>query len=369
MTTAPSPDDLNAARLLLAQMQDLLAHTDASREVPTFAEYVPRVLAGLPATGTVSKYRSYLNKVAAAWPDRRIDEPTATEFKTLMAELVDTREIRRNDIGGKGTARSAVSAIRKLYEFAVDDGHVRPERNPAKKLTKPRMPPSRRRALLHDQLIEINRAAAESGNDPELDTLILRLHTETACRRAGGLALREVDLDPVNCLVYLREKGELSRWQPVSPTLMTALRYHHRTRTPHDRRAGHRARNGVPISADAETRLLRYRNGDPISVNQYRHMFARIGAVVPWVAAHQVTVHWLRHTTLTWVERRYGVPVAKAYAGHTDNRGSAATLLYTRAGLPEVARALAELTGEPHPCAASTAFDLDYLASNPKQQP
>jgi hypothetical protein len=41
-----------------------------------------------------------------------------------------------------------------------------------------------------------------------------------ACRRGGALALRPRNLDPDQCLVLLREKGETVRWQPVSPTLM-----------------------------------------------------------------------------------------------------------------------------------------------------
>ena len=61
---------------------------------------------------------------------------------------------------------------------------------------------------------------------PSLDTLLLRLHTETACRRGGALALRPQDLDPDQCLILLREKGETVRWQPVSPTLMARLVQH-----------------------------------------------------------------------------------------------------------------------------------------------
>ena len=51
------------------------------------------------------------------------------------------------------------------------------------------------------RLAEINQVAASSGDDPELDTLLLRLHTETACRRGGALALRPADLDPDQCLI------------------------------------------------------------------------------------------------------------------------------------------------------------------------
>jgi integrase/recombinase XerC len=79
----------------------------------------------------------------------------------------------------------------------------------------------------HDlRLAEICQAAADGGDDPELDTLLLRLHTETACRRGGALALRPDDLDSGQCLIRLREKGETVRWQPVSPTLMARLTEH-----------------------------------------------------------------------------------------------------------------------------------------------
>jgi hypothetical protein len=61
----------------------------------------------------------------------------------------------------------------------------------------------------------------------------------------------------------------------------------------------------------------------------------------------------LRHTTLTWVERSFGYPVAHEYAGHTDTGGSR-TSTYTQATLEEVAAALSALTGEPHPLATTS---------------
>jgi integrase/recombinase XerC len=63
-------------------------------------------------------------------------------------------------------------------------------------------------------------------------------------------------------------------------------------------------------------------------------------------------MHWIRHTTLTWVERNFGYAVARAYAGHTDRGSDAgATTTYVRATPSEVATALSALTGEPHPLA------------------
>src|SRR5207245_7542515 len=103
--------------------------------------------------------------------------------------------------------------------------------NPARKVDKPRRLPSTRRAVADTRLAEINYAAATTGDDPELDTLLLRLHTETACRRGGALALRPQDLDPEQRLILLHEKR---RDRPVAASLAH----------PHGRVA--RARGGTP---------------------------------------------------------------------------------------------------------------------------
>ena len=146
-------------------------------------------------------------------------------------------------------------------------------------MEKPRRLPSTRRAVADTRLAEINHAAATTGDDQELDTLLLRLHTETAaCRRGGALALRPQDLDPEQCLILLREKGETVRWQPVSPTLMAAVLRHARE-----------------CHAPADGQLLRYRNGRRITYRRYDHLWVRIGRYLPWVRAQQISMHWIRH--------------------------------------------------------------------------
>jgi integrase len=240
---------------------------------------------------------------------------------------------RRNSRGGRGAGEHLVAALRCLYRYAVDDGLLAQADNPAIKVAKPRRLASTRRAVPDAGLTEINHIAATTGNDPALDTLLLRLHTETACRRGGALALRLQDLDQTQCLIFLREKGETVRWQPVSPTLMTHLRQHAETR-----------------HAPFTEQLLRYADGRPISSRRYDHLWTRIGRHLPWVATQQISTHWLRHTTLTWVERNFGYAVARAFAGHTDSGGEAGTTTtYVRASLDEVAAAVSALTGEPHP--------------------
>jgi hypothetical protein len=96
----------------------------------------------------------------------------------------------RNARGGRSVAEHLVAALRCLYRHAEDDRLITEADNPARKVDKPRRLPSTRRAVAGTRLAEINQVAATTGNDPDLDTILLRLHTETACRRGGALALR-----------------------------------------------------------------------------------------------------------------------------------------------------------------------------------
>jgi hypothetical protein len=204
----------------------------------------------------------------------------------------------------------------------------------AHRVAKPRRLPSTRRALTAWELEQINATARSCGDDVILDALLLRLHTETACRRGGALAIRVEDLDPDCCLVCFHEKGDTVRWQPITPALATCL-------------VDHAAARGASLPTD---QLLRYRNGRPLTRRRYENLWERLGDRLPWVAAQGISTHWLRHTTLTWVERHFHYGVARAYAGHTDSTGPATTT-YIRASLQEVATALAAMTGQPHPLA------------------
>lgn len=337
--TGASTAELAAARLLLARMgisPDDLLNAAPRALAPTFAEYVPIVSAAV-GNGTRRVYGSYWNRVVTRWGQRRLDEVNASDIERFTEDVKRNVVVRRNARGGRNAAEHLISALRCLYRRAVADGLMTQEANPAAKVAKPRRLPSTRAAVGDDLLTQINTVVASTGNDPELDALLLRLHTETACRRGGALALRPVDLEPQQCLIRLREKSETVRWQPVSPTLMRYLQQH-----------------GQERGATPAEPLLRYRNGRPITRRRYDHLWTRLGQHLPWVATQQISTHWLRHTTLTWVERRYGYAVARAYAGHTDSGGDVGvTATYVKAGVEEVAAALAGLTGEPHPLAPS----------------
>jgi integrase/recombinase XerC len=340
---APQRAVVEAALLVLERMglspADLTGVLQPRKPVPTFAAYVPVVSAAV-SDGTRRAYGSYWNRITEQWGGRRLDEVTPSEIRQLMTYVKTHVVARRNARGGRSAQEHLVAALRCLYQRAVDDGLIAEADNPARKVAKPRRLPSTRRAVPDTRLAQINQVAASTGDDPELDALLLRLHTETACRRGGALTLRPADLDPEQCLILLREKGETVRWQPVSPTLMARLTGHGRER-----------------HAPPDAQLLRYADGRPITSRRYDHLWTRLGRHLPWVATQQISMHWIRHTTLTWVERNFGYAVARAYAGHTDGGSdTGATSTYVRASISEVAAALADLTGEPHPLATTEGW-------------
>ncbi|MEC3982398.1 tyrosine-type recombinase/integrase [Amycolatopsis sp. H20-H5] len=342
MTDTATTTELDAARLLLARMGvdpvDLLDTDDntttaARAPVPTFTEWIP-VVTDLVTAMTARSYGSYWKKAEAAWGPRAMNEVTASEIKRMSETVRETAVVRSNSRGGRNAAENFVAAVRCLYRHLENEDLISVRANPARRVTKPRRNASTRRALPDNRLAELNDIVATTGDDPELDALICRIHEETACRRGGALALRPRDLDRTQCMIRLREKGGTERWQPVSPTLMRHLVAHH------DERG----------TGDPGEQLLRYASGKPITSRRYDHLFNRVRRHLPWAASLLVSAHWLRHTTLTWVERNFGYAVARAYAGHTEGN-DAATTTYIKADTAEVATALAALTGEPHPLA------------------
>ncbi|MEU7925063.1 site-specific integrase [Micromonospora sp. NPDC049107] len=337
-TNPPSSGELDAARLLLDRLgvtaEQLLSTPGPEVAMPTFDTFIDRASAAI-SVGALKVYQPYFKKIRKEWGQRLIDEPTGLEIQRFAEQARSQAVVRRNARGGRVAGEHMIGAFRCLYRLAVADELIDENKNPAAKAVKPRRLSNSRRALLDHQLMQINEIAVTTGNDHDLDGLLIRLHVETACRRGGALSMRRYDLDPDQCLVRLREKDETERWQPISPTLMRHLLAHWQQRG-----------DGDPHSTG---QLLRYRHGRPISYRRYDHLWKRIGENLPWVTAQQVSTHWLRYTTLTWVERAFGYAVARAYAGHNNRADNGSTATYVRAELYEVVLALTVLTGEPHP--------------------
>ncbi len=136
---------VEAALVLLERIgltpADLAAVPQPRKPVPTFAEYVPVVSAAVSA-GTRRAYGSYWNRVLERWGGRRLDEPTPSEIRRLMAYVKTHVVARRNARGGRSAEEHLVAALRCLYGRAVDDGLIAEADNPARKVAKPRRLPT-----------------------------------------------------------------------------------------------------------------------------------------------------------------------------------------------------------------------------------
>lgn len=339
------PTAVTAARVLLTQMNitpaDLLADQPP---IPTFAQIVPAVRAVL-TPGTLRTYGTHLTRLETCWGDRALDTITKAELDAMAATVRATARPNRATRGGRSAQEHFISATRRVYQYAEDNNWIAPTVNPARRLTLPPRQDSHRYALPTTQLTEIYATAATTGRDPALDALILRLHIETAARRGTGIDLRLSDLDPDQCLLHLYEKNNTDHWHPISPTLMRHLQRHAQQR-------------GCP----PEGQLLRTEKGTPITRRHYDGLWTRLGLHLPWVARQGITTHWLRHTTLTWVERNFGYAVARSYAGH--RRPADATATYVKSTLQELAVAVSALTREPHPLLTGTTPALPRIGPN-----
>lgn len=228
--------------------------------------------------------------MATLWGDRCLNELRASDIEGMKNAAAASARSRRSHRHGRHAGEHVVAAARAIYNRAIADGLIDHKHSPAHRVAKPRRLPNTRRALTAWELEEINTTARVSGNDTVLDALLLRLHTDTACRRGGALGIRLEDL-----LIKLREKGSTVRWQPITPALTTCL-------------VEHAAARGAVLPTDP---ILRYRDGRPLISRRYDHLWKRLGDRLPWVAAQGISTPlapphrpYLGRTTLRLRHRR-----------------------------------------------------------------
>jgi len=321
---------LEEARVLGIGLADLIAaDTTGAARLPTLADYLASVAPTFTAA-TAATYGPHWRLAVARLGDRRLAEVTIEDLTLVVADAETRARRLRPGSTGRSSRESCAAALRAVFGRAAAAGLI--AANPAAVLTKPRRARGRRRALDDVEVAEVIAAVRTTSSDPDLDLLVLRFHLESGARRQGALNLRRVDLDPKRATVWLREKGDSEREQPLSPSLVALLEAHQ-----DDRATG-----------DVAGPLFRTRDGRPMSAHRYDTVFARARACLDWTDRTPVSAHVLRHTAITAVDRLAGYPVAQAFAGHA---APSVTGRYLHASVAEVAAAAATLTGERHPLA------------------
>jgi len=304
-----SPDDL----------RDLASLIEATRQVVLVRDLVDSELARLPSD---HRYVKSLHRLAAWAGDRDAERVQAEDVTTWARRARDEASTDPRARHGTGAQEAFVLATRAVYVRAIRAGLVR--RNPVDEVRMPNRPANRRTALGCEQLEQVRLTLLAHSRDPALDDLVFQLLRETACRRGGVVRLSRDDLGPATRTVRLVEKYDKQRWLPVSAHLMQRLVAH----------ADERQHPGC-------TRVLHRRDGGHLNGRWFERFAQRIQQA-PWAGELGVSAHWLRHTTLTDIERVAGVRIAAAYAGHADG-SLGVTGMYTKPSPEELRLAHARL--------------------------
>lgn len=297
-------------------LQGLLNELDDDYEskLPTVAEFRPAVEAVATPSCRVT-YKTGWDRLVNDYGSRKLNAVKDTELEGLRnriktevgaAKVADAAERGRPlhsadpDAHGHGAAENFVRASRLYFRVAADQ-HGIPD--PAAKLKVIARPDGPRRALSDLELGDVVFACTELSDDPELDGLLYDWLRHTAARRESVLHLRLCDLDLAQGWITWSGKGGKTCRLPMAKWLIRRLLAFARSR-------------GAVTPTD---RVFRSREGVPITRKRFNVIFDRLDAFTDWSEAINVGPHWIRHTTLTDVNKVAGGAVSNRYAGHAKS--------------------------------------------------
>lgn len=233
---------------------------------------------------------------------------------------------------------TCVTALRSLYTAAA----AWVATNAAAELPKPRRGGSTRRPLRDFELLELVHLTETSGNDTELDALIVDFGIATGARREGVYSLTVGQLQPQSQIVQLRDKYKTTQPAPIAADLMFRLVRHA------SRRGGPQCNpNSVEFRPDRP--VFWQRIGDdhrPLTSRRFDSLALRWQTHLDWANVEQVGFHHLRHTMAAFLGSMYGPQYKKRYLRHSDGN---VTDMYGACTLEELARALSDLLQFEHP--------------------
>ena len=302
----------------------------------TVDKYVPIVRKGL-SESTARSWSTYLDAIAEEFAGRSFDSVLTPEIEGLRNRIIADAQRRSVSRNGASAGEGVVAAARKVWKSAMDSGLA--THNPATGAKKPKRTHARdRRAMSESEIEALWDAIATRTQDPTLGLLVLRLALETGMRRGEMLGLRYESLERASGCVHVGTgaKGFSTRQQPITVALWNALD------------AFAKERSVGPVSK--ATPLLLNRRGQPITRRWFEGVAARVRDAEPRFGPDGelwFTWHLTRHTAGKMVERVGGYSVAQKFLGHESTSLSGTTVLYTKATLDEVRRAVGAVWGEP----------------------
>ena len=303
-----------------ADLRDAFNRLDDPTHGRTVAEHADIAMEALSA-GTRRTYKTYVSRFVGMFGDRRVVDITFRDLEVFAAAIMKNRTKRRNTHDDR-LPENCVGALRTMFKLAVKHG-IRSD-NPAMELKKPkRTSKEPREAIDRHEVVELVNVTRRDSNDPDLDLLIMRFVSETGCRRQGVLKLTVNDIDVSANKGRLNEKGGTVRWQNVTAELIVELFAHINSRPTED---------GVDGVFRQQLRGKQQFH-QPITRKRVEKLTGFWQDGLMWAKQRGVSLHWLRHTAITNIDRIAGFAVAEAFAGHEPQ---GVTARYTTARPDEV---------------------------------
>ncbi len=294
----------------------------------------------------------------AAWWARR----HAMQRTTVRNAKREAQGRVQHNHDGRGAQETQVQASRWLWDQMRRDGVV--PANVAKDVKMPSRQEPLARSLDVPDFLTVHSLAITTGDDPDLDGLILRHMVIQATRRGGVLALRCKGIDRDACTVtYWDEKRDTHRTRPSTPEHLDALVAHALERGPR-----------VPAPADAPDEVRRtgipaltpgdpvfyYRPEDtfdadgyfvarrarPLTRKRFESLFTRIRRHHPGFDARGLRPHDIRHTSGRLLYEAGGDAAAKLQLAHD---GGSTSELYYKERMDQLAQLKRDLFSPPRP--------------------
>lgn len=279
--------------------------------------------------GRNAKHKSLAQTRRRRWELRRVDDADVT----LADVHVDQSEIDPKT--GLSARRSFSTAVRSFFDAQVPE-HL--DRSPAAKLPMPKKKETNRVAFDYDagELDLVVRTGVNAVPDPELLQLLCDFYVETGARLNEAFALTMFKADLDDATVTIGQKNDEQQTVPISPTTLAAI-------------LDLAKRRGM---TPADPWIFRNRRGQRAGKAQMERFWREVKDRLPFAAKMDAATHCFRKTTATMIERSFGVATSEAFLRHAYVPIS---VHYPRADIRDVAKALAVLTGEPHPLAKKAA--------------
>ena len=280
--------------------------------MPTVADLVEDVVATVSPKSRPT-YSTGIRLLARTLADRPLTAVTMAHLEALhhqvrqrtgAATVARARATGRRlpscdpDSYMRGAAENFVRAARFFFGYACKADLL--AHSPADQLRPPRRGKAPERPLTAPELTDIWQIATTTGDDPELDGLLLAFLRHSAARREGAINLTLDALNGHRRNLVLTEKNGDTRELPTAAWLLSDLERFARARGAH--------RPSDPV--------LRYRTGAPLTRRRFNTLFDRVDREPGWTEPLQVGAHWIRHTTLADIAAVSDIRVAAAFAGH-----------------------------------------------------